>query len=195
MRLPTLLATATLAVSLLAPLSVGIAQDARLTTPQPEHELLQRMTGEWQFERFMPAQDGSGMQAVGTGTVSATMLGDYFVVSNWSGNIFGMDFNGLQTLGYDIESSRYTGNWIDAFMSHQWDLSGSADDSGQELVISTQGPAPTGGTTEFRETYLFVSADSMTVTGEMQNAGEWMTLTVTHLTRMPDSDFGFAAKQ
>ena len=194
MRLSTLTAAATLAVSLLTPLTTSLAQDPRLTTTQAEHELLQRMAGEWQFERFMPAQDGSGMQAVGTGTVSAAMIGDYFVVSNWSGSIFGMDFHGLQILGYDIESSRYTGNWVDGFISYRWELIGSAGDAGRELVIETRGPAPAGGTTRFRETYRFVSADSMTVTGEMQDAGAWTTLTVTHLTRMPDHGAGFAAE-
>lgn len=185
----TLIAAVTLTMS---PLALALAQDPRLLTPQPEHALLKRMAGEWQFERFSPVPGDAEPQRVGTGTVSAEMVGDFFVVSRWSGSVFGMDYSGLQALGYDIEKEGYTGSWIDGFMSHHWELNGSIDEAGEELTVTTRGPAPTGGTTTFRELYRFVSPDSMTIIGEMQDGDAWTTLTTTHLTRTASGGDGSA---
>jgi hypothetical protein len=159
------------------------AQEPRLDLPQPEHGLLERLAGEWQFERQSVPGGGANPQTLGSGTISAELVGHFFVVSRWSGNVYGADYEAVQSLGYDIEQQKYTGDWIDSFMSFRWPLAGSVDAERQELTITTSGPAPTGGTATFRERYQFNSADSITITGEMRRGEAWVPFTTTLLTR------------
>jgi hypothetical protein len=170
-------------VVLITHVTVASAQEPGFDTPQPEHELLERFAGEWHFERQSVPQGGSNPRTLGTGRVSAEMVGDFFVVSRWSGDLYGIAYEASQSLGYDIQKRAYTGVWLDSFMSFRWELSGTVDDEHQVLTLTSSGPAPTGGTTTFRERYEFNSADSITITGEMRRGESWVPLSMTRLTR------------
>ena len=131
-------------------LTMASAQEPRFDMPQPEHRLLERLAGEWHFERQSVPEAGSTPHNLGTGTISAEMVGDFFVVSRWSGNVYGTGYKAFQLLGYDIEQKHITGYWIDSFTSFRWELSETVDKESQEFTITTRGPAPTCGTTTFR---------------------------------------------
>jgi hypothetical protein len=163
--------------------TTAAAQESRFTQPQAEHRLLERLAGEWQFERQTPPEAGSRPRILGTGAISAEMMGAFFVASRWAGNVYGADYEALQAIGYDVEQGKYTGYWLDSFMSFRWELTGIVDAATQELWVTTRGPAPAGGTTGFRERYRFDSADSITIIGEMQRDESWVAITHTRLTR------------
>jgi hypothetical protein len=150
---------------------------------QPEHKLLERFAGEWQFEKRTAAGDGSKSESLGAGTVSAESVGGFFVVGRWSGKVYGGDYKAVQSLGYDIKRKKYTGCWIDSTMGYRWELSGNVDEKSQELTITASGPSPTGGTCTFRERYQFNSPDSITVIGEMRQGEKWVPFLATSLTR------------
>src|SRR5262245_27346152 len=139
------------------------AQEPAFDELQPEHKLLERFAGEWQFEKRSTADDGSKPETLGTGIMSAELVGGYFVVGRWSGKVYETDYKAFQSLGYNIKQKKYTGCWIDSTMSYRWELSGTVDEKSQELTITASGPGPTGGTCTFRERYQFKSADSITV--------------------------------
>ena len=157
--------------------------EANLYTPQPEHELLKRFEGEWRFERLAAAAEGSTPGKLGAGEIKAEMIGGFFVVCKWSGNVYGSDYSAVQTLGYDIDKKAYSGLWIDNAMSYQWQLHGSWEADRKELVIAASGPGPTGGICSFRERYQFKSADSITVVAEVLQKEKWITFMTTQLTR------------
>lgn len=159
------------------------AQEPNLFTPQPEHELLKRFEGTWRFERLAAAAEGKTPDKLGTGEIKAELLGGFFVVSKWSGNVFGNDYSAVQTLGYDVDKKEYTGLWIDNSMSYQWQLRGSWEPDKKVLVITASGPGPTGGICKFRERYEFKSADSITVVAEMSQKEKWVPFLTTQLTR------------
>lgn len=163
--------------------TISSAQELRYDLPQAEHNMLQRFAGDWQFERLSVPEDESEPKVLGKGTISAEMVGDFFVESRWTGDIYGFDYKAYQSLGYDIEQKKYTGYWIDSFMSFRWKLSGDFNEEGQEFILSTHGPSPTGGTTNFRERYKFDSEDLITIIGEMQQGENWVKLSKTKLTR------------
>ena len=168
--------------------TVGFAASGTLAgekyiTPQPEHELLKRFEGAWRFEKLAAAADGSTPEKLGTGEIKAELVGGFFVVSKWSGNVYGGDYSAVQTLGYDMDRKAYTGLWIDNTMSYQWPLHGSWEADKKELVIAASGPSPTGGICKFRERYQFKSADSITVVAEMLQKEKWVTFMTTQLTR------------
>src|SRR6516162_4928546 len=152
-------------------------------TLQPEHKLLERFAGEWHFEKLTAAAEGSKPENLGTGIISAELVGGFFVVSRWSGKVYGADYKAVQSLGYNIKQKKYTGCWIDSTMIYRWELSGSVDEKSQELTITASGPGPTGGTETFRERYQFNSADSITIIAEMQQGEKWVAFLTTRLTR------------
>jgi uncharacterized protein (TIGR03067 family) len=159
------------------------APESKLYSPQPEHELLKRFDGAWRFEKLAAAAEGSTPQKLGTGEIKAELVGGFFVVSKWTGNVYGGDYTAVQTLGYDVDRKAYAGNWIDNTMSYQWPLQGSWEADSKELVITASGPGPTGGICKFRERYQFKSADSITVVAEMLQNDKWVPFMTTQLTR------------
>jgi hypothetical protein len=159
------------------------AQDETLVTPQPEHKLLERLAGQWEFEKQSIPSEGADPDSLGTGTVLAEMVGDFFVVSRWSGKLYDMDYKAVQSLGYNVGEKKYSGIWIDSFMNYRWELGGAVDEASKELTLTTRGPGPTGDTMAFRERYRFDSADSITIIGEMQRGEQWVSFSTTHLTR------------
>jgi hypothetical protein len=173
--------------SLTASGGTATAQEPTYDKVLPEHKLLERLAGEWEFEKqYIPA-DGSKPESLGTGTISAVSVGGYFVDCRWSGKVYGADYQASQSLGYDIKQKKYTGHWIDSSMSYRWELGGAVDEKSQELTISTSGPSPGGGTCTFRERYQFKAKDSITIIGEMQQGGQWVPFITTQLTRKKDT--------
>lgn len=168
--------------------TMASAQEAKLYTPQPEHKLLERFAGEWRFEKLSAPAEGSQPENMGTGDVRAEMLGGFFVVCRWAGQLYGGDYVAVQTLGFDVAKSAYAGTWVDSVMSYQWPLSGSHDSDSNELVVQATGPAPGGGTMTFRERYQFDSADSITIIAQMLDGEKWVTFMTTRLTRKRDRD-------
>ena len=165
-------------------LNLSSAQEPTLDAVQPEHKLLERLAGQWQFEKLLAAEEGAKPQSLGTGTISAELIGGFFVDCRWSGKVYDMDYKASQSLGYDIKQKKYTGSWIDSSMSYRWDLSGTVDEKSQELTITTSGPSSTGsGTCTFRERYQFESKDSITIIGEMRKGEKWVPFITTRLTR------------
>lgn len=159
------------------------AQATDFTTPQPEHELLERLTGVWEFKRMTVPAGGSEPQTVGSGTVTAEMLGRFFVVSRWSGQIMDFDFEAVQAVGYDVEQHAYSGTWLDSTMSYRWELTGPHDEESDELILEASGPSPTGFEGTFRERYRFESSDSLIIIAEVLKDDEWSRFMETRLTR------------
>jgi hypothetical protein len=163
--------------------AVALAQEPSIDKAQPEHKLLERLAGEWEFEKRSIPEKGDKPETVGKGKVSAELVGEFFVVCRWSGELYGADYEAFQSLGYDIEQKKYTGCWLDSTMSYRWELSGTVDKNSQEFIVTSSGPGPSGGAAKFRERYHFDSEDSITVIGEMQQGEEWVAFVKTHLSR------------
>jgi hypothetical protein len=183
------LATLFCAVGLDATGGSGVVADDKADPPaldklQPEHKFLERLVGQWNFQKQYTPADGSKPQNLGSGTVMAESVGGFFVVARWSGMVYGGDYRASQSLGYDIKQKKYTGSWIDSTMSYRWELSGDVDDKSQELTVTTSGPSPTGaGTCTFRERYQFPTKDAIMIIGEMQKGEKWVPFITTRLTR------------
>ncbi len=171
---------ACLIVLLLA--TIADAQESKLITPQPEHALLRRFVGEWSFvKKAVPADGKSAI--VGRGEISARMVGDFFALCQWKGDLYGTDFEAVQTLGYSITKKQYVGTWIDSILSHLWHFEGEANKAGNKVVVIAEGPGPGDGTAEFKETYDFRSPDEIVITGEMKQGNQWIPFMTTELKR------------
>lgn len=172
-------------IALIAIFVSPICQAMDLTTPQPEHSRLERLAGQWQFERWVAPGDGGEAELVGSGEIEAEMISSFFVVSRWQGQVMGFDFHGLQVLGYDAQHQEYSGTWVDNFMSYRWELKGGFDEGGEELVIEARGPSPTGTEGHFRERYRFEGPDDISIIAEVAQDDGWQLMTTTRMTRVP----------
>lgn len=161
-----------------------------LLSAQPEHELLQRMVGNWKFVKKSSPATGEP-EVVGTGTISAELIGEFFVVSRWRGLVYEVDFEAVQTIGYDVREQKYIGTWADSIMTHLWHFAGpvSEAENTKTLTLQATGPSPGGAIATFRERYLFRRPDSITVIAEMKTkGGTWQQFMTTELTRAAKKD-------
>lgn len=162
--------------------AIAATQDSDIVTPQPEHKLLRRFAGEWEFVKRSVPPDGRS-NIVGRGQVSARMIGEFFVLGEWKGELYGMKFEAVQTFGYSVQKKRYVGTWIDSIISHQWQIEGPAEQSDDRLTASTKGPGPDGQLGEFRETYDFKSENEIVAIAEMKQGDKWHQFMTTEFKR------------
>lgn len=157
--------------------SIAVAQaPPAQPAPQKEHEWLHQFVGEWETEGEGTA--GPGQPPVKyTGTMSARMLGGFWMVSESNNNIVGVEMHAIQTLGYDAEKKQYVGTWVDSMMNHMWQYQGSVDSTGKILTLEAEGPnfSQPGKTAKYRDVYEFKSADLIvTTSGVLGEDGKWV---------------------
>lgn len=135
--------------------------------PQPsqEHVWLQKFKGEWTTEsKAKMAPDQPPMQC--SGTLSSRQLGEFWVLNEMKGEMYGAPMNGVQTIGYDDAKKKYVGTWVDSMTAFMWQYEGSVDPSGRVLTLEADGPnfMGNGKLTKYQDIYEFKSADAILMT-------------------------------
>src|SRR5262245_63752862 len=120
---------------------VGGAALAQPPAPQKEHEWLKQLAGEWEFETEASLEPGKPPLKI-TGTEQVRMLGGFWVIAENKGTLFESPFTGILTIGFDGETKKYVGTWIDSMHSHLLRYEGTADAGGKALTLLTEGPNP-----------------------------------------------------
>lgn len=145
--------------------------------PQKEHEWLKQFEGAWETD--MEANIAPGEPPVKChGTISARMLGGFWVVSDVNNEIGGIPFVAVQTIGYDPAKKKYIGTWVDSMISHLWNYEGTLDKTGKILTLEAEGPnfMKAGQLAKFRDVYEFKSKDHLVTASLMQaEDGKWIT--------------------
>ena len=170
--------------ALLAVITVANAQEMpELPQPQKEHEFLQKFVGEWEsVGQGSPQQGQPPMEC--RSTMTARMLGGFWMVNEGKGDAGGMAMETLMTLGYDTEKEKYIGTWVDSVFNHMWKYEGTLE--GDKLTLNTEGPDMTnpGKMAKYRDIFEFKSADHYTLTSMAQGPdGEWTTFMTAECTR------------
>jgi len=156
------------------------AQDAPqmpdLPGPVAEHEWLQQLAGEWTSTMKGEAgPDWPGFEAKGTESIRS--IGGFWIIAENHGDMMGMPYTGVLTLGYDSEKKKYVGTWIDSMTSYMWTYEGTRE--GDTLTLNTTGPNPEnpGETIKFRESIQVKGKDHKVFTSTMQGEdGKWSTM-------------------
>jgi hypothetical protein len=146
-------------------------------TPEKEHGWLAQFAGEWTTEQ--KASMGPGQPEMECeGTISAKMLGEFWVVSQFNSNMMGIQISAIQTIGYDPAAKKYVGTWVDSMTDHMWKYEGTVDAAGKKLTLEAEGPnfMQAGKTAKFRDAYEFKGADAIVISSSMQGEdGKWLT--------------------
>lgn len=147
--------------------------------PQPEHELLLKLVGEWTFTgscNMGPDQP----PIANNGKASIRALGEYWILATWhvDGDQGNPGFESLLTVGFDPAKARFVGSFVAACMPGLWVYDGQLDATGRVLTLDTEGasmiPDDNGARVPYRDIYEFVSDDEHKLRSEVKAGDQWI---------------------
>jgi Protein of unknown function (DUF1579) len=171
------------AIAVLNPGAGVVAQPPTMPGPQKEHDWLKQFVGEWDSESEVVAMPGQPAMK-SKGTMTSRMLGGFWVVSDIKGDMMGTPMQAISTVGYDPQSKKYTGTWVDSMMNHLWKYQGTVDSTGKILSLEAEGPHFTkpGAMAKYRDIYEFKTKDQIAMSSQvLGDDGKWtqfMTSTI-----------------
>lgn len=148
------------------------------TEPTPEHQWLQQMVGEWEFEHECNmGPDQPPMKSHGREVVRA--VGDLWVQGEMTGIMpdDGGEMTAFMALGYDPVKGKYIGTWYGSPMAHMFVYEGKREADGKTLPLNTSGPSFTDPTktARYRDIVEIVSKDERHLRSECEmEDGSWM---------------------
>lgn len=116
--------------------SVAIAQD--FPQPTEAHELLAREAGVWEASTKSWMAPGAPPEE-STGVETNQMLGGFWLVSEFQGDMGGVPFTGRGQIGYDPETGDYVMTWIDSMAPKLFQCAGSYDETTRTLTFVGEG--------------------------------------------------------
>ena len=129
-----------LAVVTCVAVAAAVAQEGQpaLPQPSPEHEQMAREAGTWSADvKMWPAPGAEPM--LSKATEKNTMLGKFWLVSEFQGDFGGMEFTGHGQFGYDPIAKKCVGTWIDSISPFMQKMEGNYDVKTHTLTMNTEG--------------------------------------------------------
>ncbi len=113
--------------------------------PAPEHEVLKKMVGTWEMDiEFWPiGPNGPSMKS--TAKETNRMLGAFFVLSDFSGDLGGIPFQGHAQTGYDSQKKVFFGTWCDIMNPNMSMMTGTYDADSKTMTMEYESVDPTTG--------------------------------------------------
>ena len=111
-------------------------------TPGKSHEFLKKYVGDWDVDISTWSMPGAPAQT-SKGTMKNQLIFDgRYVKCDFEGMMSGMNFTGLEVIGYDLFKKMYTTFWIDNMSSAFLTTSGTLDMTGNVLTETGTSPDP-----------------------------------------------------
>lgn len=135
------------------------------------HALLKMDEGVWnaKISMFMgPTPD------VSEGREVNRLVGEYWLVSDFRGQIMGADFVGHGTFGFDEETGKHVGSWVDSMSPHAMHMMGTWDPATRTMSMESSGKGPDGAPVKGKSTVVY--------------SEDFQTRTMTMFSQMPGSD-------
>ncbi len=154
------------------------APDEAMMFPEPgeHHKWLEQLVGSWTVESEMGGEGMPPMKATGTDTVRS--LGGRWVICELKSEMPGMGaMQAVLTIGYDSETGKYQGTWVDSVSDLLWIYEGTLDATRKILTLEAEGPNmmdPAAGRTRYRDVIEFKSDVHRTLTSFALVDGEWV---------------------
>lgn len=118
------------------------------------------------------------------GTEVNRMLGDFWLVSDFKGEVFGTPFFGHSTTGYNSESKKYLGSWVDSMNPNPMHTDGTYDAKTKTMTSFGSQVDPAGNTVKSKTVVVYVDANKRVMTMYNLKAGstdEWeRTMEITY---------------
>lgn len=148
------------------------AQELKPAEPTKEHEWLKQLAGEWEGD-------------VANCTQNARLLGGLWLVSDFKATVGDKPMSAVLTIGYDPQTKKFVGTWIDSMTTHLWTYEGTLDATGKILTLAAEGPNPaTGKIAKMRDVLEIKTKDHNVMSSQIQgDDGKWQTFMTVNYKR------------
>ncbi|MBX3360724.1 MAG: DUF1579 family protein [Phycisphaeraceae bacterium] len=107
-------------------------------TPGPHHKHMEVMAGEWEGVSRMWMVPGMPPEESPVRTTARMEFDGLFLISHHKGEMMGMPFRGMGTMGYNNTTKEYEGAWMDNMGSMTMWMTGTCSDDGKVFkLVST----------------------------------------------------------
>lgn len=128
-------------------------------TPGPEHKMLSNMVGEWNGDISMWMEPGQPPQT-SKGTVKYESIFDgRYIVGNFTGNMMGMPFSGMEISGYDNVKKVFFSSWYDNMGTGVMYVEGTFDKATNTGHYTGETLDPMGNKMKVREVVTIIDKD------------------------------------
>ncbi|WP_153558838.1 DUF1579 domain-containing protein [Roseimaritima sediminicola] len=151
--------------------------------PQSQHQWLDQLLGEWDFEHRCKLPDGS--EPVTTGQMRCRSLGGLWLIAESDGKTEDQPWSAIMTLGFDPAKDAFVGTFVASMMANIWHYHGKLDADGKRLPLDSEGPKFDGsGTCRYRDTIEVVDADQWLMSSELLDENDqWQRFMTARHTR------------
>lgn len=119
-----------------------MTENAGFPQPTDEHRWLQSHLGDWKVQcKFFTGPETMEVE----GSDSVEQHGPFFVLGHFRASMFGQEFRGLATMGFDTATNRFVSTWCDSFSSHIYQFAGTLSEDKKVLEMSGTNPEPHSG--------------------------------------------------
>jgi hypothetical protein len=133
----------------------------QLAVPGIPHKRLAMMTGSWTTRtRTWMEPDKPPME--GTGTCEQKMLLDgRYLQQEYSGEMMGSKFTGINVIGYDNHTNKYVSTWIDSMGTGIYYFEGTASADGRTITQESSYDDPVRGPMVWRSVMKIVDENTV----------------------------------
>ncbi|MGI9517778.1 MAG: DUF1579 domain-containing protein [Pirellulaceae bacterium] len=158
--------TWTLTMGLMFVLGTATIVTAQFPTASEEHKILKQEEGDWDasITMYMGPAGPYDPPQTSPGKESNRMIGDFWIVSDFSGDFEGMPFTGLGQFGFDPAQQKYVGTWIDSFSPNATKMVGTYDAETRTMSYDTIGVGMDGNPSKGKNVVVYESEDKRTMT-------------------------------
>lgn len=131
-------------------------------TPGEVHKMMSEWNGKWDGEVSMWHSPDAPPETSKTSAENKMIMGGRYQQSTHSGNMMGMPFEGLSTMGYDNAKKEFENTWIDNMGTGIMILRGKWDDASKTITLTGKCVAAEmgdGSEMGVKQTFKIVDAD------------------------------------
>lgn len=152
-------------------------------TPGDMHKMMAKWDGTWNGEVTMWMQPGAPEQKSTSTAVNKMIMNGLYQQSIHTGDMMGMPFNGMSTVGYDNHRKEFVSTWIDNMGSGIMVLKGPWDEATKTITL--RGKMVDAGTkedTDVRETFKIIDDNNqeMAMYITMPDGKEFNTMNIKY---------------
>ena len=153
----------------------------------PMQAMLASWNGTWTEETTMWDYEGAQPRKSSGTAVNSMIVAGHYQTSKHSGNMMGMPFEGLSTIGYDNATKQFVSTWIDNWGTGIMTMTGPWDEATKTMTLSGTMPdvCRPGKTCSLRETFKVIddNTQKMEMFGPDPKTGKEMKMMEINFTR------------
>lgn len=157
------------------------AQEMQLPKPGPEFDVFKADVGTWDVK--IKTWEGPGEPTVTKGVETSRMLGGFWLLADFQGEMMGLDFQGHGVYSYDEEKKQYVGTWIDSLSAKKMDMIGKHDKANKTISYEGVAPGPDGTPTKHVIATKYSNDGTRVMTMHMQSGSTMVKVFEMHYTK------------